>query len=49
VHGNRLIVQFDQHENSSLHAFDFASGNEVWKVGRGTVSWSSPILIEEPE
>lgn len=42
---NLLFVQYDQTENSKLLAFDLASGELAWQVKRGSISWSSPILI----
>jgi outer membrane protein assembly factor BamB len=45
-HKNLLFVQYDQKDNSKLLAFDLASGNPVWQVKRGAISWSSPILID---
>ncbi len=44
--GNMLFVQYDQTEDSQLLAFDLASGNPLWQVKRGDISWSSPILID---
>jgi outer membrane protein assembly factor BamB len=43
---NLLYVQYDQAEGSKLYAFDIASGKLAWQVDRGSISWSSPILIE---
>jgi len=45
-HENLLLVQFDQSENSELLAFDLATGRPAWRVPRGDISWSSPILID---
>ena len=45
-HGNLLFVQLDQEANSKLLAFDLASGDPVWEVKRGAISWSSPILVD---
>ena len=45
-HRDLLIVQYDQKDNAKLLAFDLASGNPAWQVGRGAISWSSPILID---
>lgn len=44
--GTLLFVQYDQTEGSLLLAFDLASGNPAWRVTRSTVSWSSPILVD---
>ncbi len=45
-----LIVPFDQaiakKKKSKIHAFDFASGREVWKQDRPVrSSWTSPIVV----
>ncbi len=45
-----LIVPFDQaivkKKKSKIHAFDFASGREVWEQDRPVrSSWTSPIVI----
>ena len=45
-HGDLLFVQYDQEGDSKLLAFDLASGDPVWQVKRGAISWSSPILID---
>lgn len=45
-HGNLLFVQYDQTEGSLLLAFDLVSGSPAWRVTRGAVSWSSPILVD---
>ena len=42
---NLLIVQYDQNKNAKLLAFDISSGDEVWRVKRKAISWSSPICI----
>lgn len=46
THGNLVIVQYDQKDDSKLLAFDFASGKPAWQVNRGAISWSSPILVD---
>jgi outer membrane protein assembly factor BamB len=45
-HERLLFVQYDQKEDSRLLALDLASGELAWEVGRGAISWSSPILVE---
>jgi len=45
-HRNILFVQYDQNKGSQLLAFDLSSGNSVWRVKRGVISWSSPVLID---
>lgn len=44
--GDRVIVQYDQKENSKLLAFEIASGKPAWEVKRDAISWSSPILVD---
>jgi 4-amino-4-deoxy-L-arabinose transferase-like glycosyltransferase/outer membrane protein assembly factor BamB len=45
-HKNLLIVQYDQKQDSKLLAFDFDSGKPAWEAKRDSISWSSPILID---
>ena len=45
-HEDLLFVQLDQEVDSKLLAFDLASGDPVWEVKRGAISWSSPILVD---
>lgn len=45
--GERLILQCDNEEKSSLVAFDKRSGGELWRVERKEKSnWSTPYLWE---
>jgi len=51
VHGNRLVIQFDQGSTrdrlSKILALEAATGATVWEVGRDvSSSWSSPILVQ---
>lgn len=52
VHGNRLILQFDQGMSaedgkSQLIALDMANGRQVWRTRRDVpASWSTPIVIK---
>jgi outer membrane protein assembly factor BamB len=46
THGGLVIVQYDQNEGSQLLAFDLASGDPAWRVERASISWSSPILVD---
>lgn len=41
-----LFVQYDQKKDSRLFAFDMKTGEQIWKVDRDQMSWSSPILID---
>jgi outer membrane protein assembly factor BamB len=45
-HKDLLFVQYDQKDNSKLLALDLATGEHVWHVKRGVISWSSPILVD---
>ncbi len=45
IYKNLLIVQYDQNKNARLMAFDISSGNEIWRVNRKAISWSSPICV----
>jgi outer membrane protein assembly factor BamB len=45
--GDRLILGFDQEENSYLLVLDKRTGNEIWRVDRDEVSaWSPPLVTE---
>jgi outer membrane protein assembly factor BamB len=47
LHGDRLIVSWDQETNSFLHAFDKRTGKQLWKVPRDEkTSWSTPLVVE---
>lgn len=47
VHGDRLIVCWDQEGDSFLYAFDKRTGKELWKVARDEkTSWSTPLVVE---
>ena len=43
VHGDRLFVQLDDDEYPRLLALSPSTGEELWKVPRDAISWSSPI------
>jgi len=45
LHEGLLLVQWDQHVDSQLMAFDGSSGEVVWRVPRSVISWSSPIRV----
>ncbi len=45
IYKNLLIVQYDQNKKARLMAFDISSGNEIWRVNRKAISWSSPICV----
>ena len=47
LHGDTLIVNWDQETGSFIAAFDKATGDEKWRMPRDEeTSWSSPIVIE---
>jgi outer membrane protein assembly factor BamB len=45
VHEGRLFVQFDHSAAASVAALDPATGRELWRAPRSSISWSSPILV----
>ena len=46
IYQDLVFVQYDQNENSKLYAFEVQSGQLKWEAGRGPISWSSPICID---
>ena len=47
IHDGLVIVQNDRHENSYVAAFDVATGEERWRVGRDEMpAWSTPVVHE---
>ena len=47
VHGDSLLVNWDNEGESFLYAFDKKSGRELWKVKRDEkTSWSTPLVVE---
>lgn len=45
--GGRLILSFDQEENSYLLVLDKRTGKQIWRVDRDEVSaWSPPLVTE---
>jgi len=47
LHGDTLIVCWDQEGESFLYAFDKHTGQQLWKVARDEkTSWSTPIVVE---
>lgn len=43
--GDLLFVQYDQSEGGCLLAIESATGREVWRRDRPTISWASPICV----
>ncbi len=47
LHGDTLIVCWDQEGDSFLYAFDKRTGEQLWKVPRDEkTSWSTPLVVE---
>jgi outer membrane protein assembly factor BamB len=47
LHGDALVVCWDQEGDSFLHAFDKHTGKQLWKVVRyEKTSWSTPLVVE---
>jgi len=46
LHGNTLVVNWDDEAESFLIALDKSNGKTLWKVERDEVtSWSSPVIV----
>src|SRR5947208_5828483 len=47
LHGDTLIVCWDQEADSFLYSFDKRTGKQLWKVPRDEkTSWSTPLVVE---
>ena len=47
IHGDSLVVNWDNEGESFLYAFDKKSGRELWKVKRDEkTSWATPLVVE---
>jgi outer membrane protein assembly factor BamB len=47
LHGNTLVVNWDQEEQSFVVAFDKRTGDLRWRVARAEdTSWATPIVVE---
>jgi outer membrane protein assembly factor BamB len=47
IHGDMLVLNFDQEENSAIIALDARTGDERWRVPRDEVStWATPLIVE---
>lgn len=45
IHDGLVIVQNDRHRDSYVAAFDVATGEERWRVGRDEMpAWSTPVV-----
>jgi outer membrane protein assembly factor BamB len=48
IHGDTLIVNWDQESDSFITALDAATGEDKWKQPRDEVtSWNTPIVVTE--
>jgi outer membrane protein assembly factor BamB len=47
IEGSKLLLLFDNEENSFLVALDLATGRELWRTPRpdGNTNWSGPVVI----
>lgn len=45
IHGDILIVQWDQNRSSKLLGINLSTGETVWRSPRTVISWSSPIVV----
>lgn len=47
VHGNTLLLNFDQETDSFIVALDKRTGKELWRQNRDEVStWANPLVVE---
>lgn len=47
LHGDTLLVPWDQEANSAFYALDAATGETRWQVERDEVStWATPLVVE---
>ncbi|MDT8402566.1 MAG: PQQ-binding-like beta-propeller repeat protein [Bacteroidales bacterium] len=47
IHGNKLLVQYDERNKKSIMAFDINTGEKIWETIRPVaISWSSPVIAE---
>ena len=47
LHGDTLIVCWDQEGDSFLYAFDKRTGEQRWKIARDEkTSWATPLVVE---
>ena len=47
VNGDKLILNFDQEQNSHLDVLDAATGKPLWRVNREEESaWSAPLVVD---
>jgi outer membrane protein assembly factor BamB len=47
IHGNRLLLNWDQEKGSALICLDAQTGKTLWKAPRDQVtSWNTPLVVE---
>jgi outer membrane protein assembly factor BamB len=47
VHGNRLLLNWDQEKDAALICLDARTGKTLWKTQRDEVtSWNTPLVVE---
>jgi outer membrane protein assembly factor BamB len=47
VHGNDLLINWDQEEDAALLCLDAATGKTRWRAARDEVSsWNTPLVVE---
>jgi outer membrane protein assembly factor BamB len=47
LHGDTLVVPWDQEENSFIVALDAKTGDEKWRMPRDEVStWATPLIVK---
>ena len=47
IEGNRLILNFDQEQNSHILVLDAVTGKQLWKADREEdSSWSAPLVVD---
>lgn len=47
LHGNTLVVNWDNEDDSFIVAFDKSTGKELWRTPRDEeTTWSTPLIVE---
>ncbi|NKB89384.1 MAG: PQQ-binding-like beta-propeller repeat protein [Acidobacteria bacterium] len=47
LHGDALVVVWDQESDSWIGAFDKSTGDELWRVARDEpTTWATPLVVE---
>ena len=45
VFRNLLLVQYDHNAKAGVHAFDAATGKELWSTLRKDIAWGTPVCV----